>query len=101
MDVVLALLPVLAVLACPLMMGFCLFGMRKKGSDAPALETQAASPLPEARVAALQQQLQAIQTELTALQPAPAAPPALAPVSSSDRRVDIDAGAAHGARQPA
>ena len=101
MEVLSAVLPLAFFLACPLMMVFCTFAMRKKGSDAPAVETQAESQLPEARVAALQQQLQAIQAELTALQSAPVSPPALTRVSSSDRRADIDSGAAHGARHSA
>ena len=99
MDVLWAALPFLFILACPLMMVVCMFGMRKKGSDAPAVGTQVESQLPEARVAALQQQLQVIQAELTALQPAPT--PAQAQISSNDRRVEIDTGAAHGARQSA
>ncbi len=101
MDMLSAVLPFAFFLACPLMMVFCMFAMRHKGSGAPAVETQAESQLPEARVAALQQQLQAIQTELTALQPAQTSQPAVAPVSSSDRRVDIDSGAAHGTRYSA
>lgn len=101
MDVLWAVLPFAFFLACPLMMVVCMRGMRKKGGDAPVVETQAASQLPEARVAALQQQLQAIQTELTALQPAPPPPPIVAPISRRDGRVDSDSGAAHGARQPA
>ena len=99
MDVVLAVLPVLAFLACPLMMVFCLFGMRKTGGDAPAAQSQAASQLPEERVAALQLQLQEIQGELAALQPTP--PPTLAPVTSSDRPVDLVPGAVHAAQRPA
>ncbi|MGH2618338.1 MAG: hypothetical protein ACRDJC_24170 [Thermomicrobiales bacterium] len=101
MELVLAVLPFLAFLACPLMMALCFFSMRKTGCAAPSTETQAASQLPEERVAALQQQLHAIQTELTALQPAPAPPPALAPVSGNDRLVDVVPGAAHAARRPA
>lgn len=99
MDMVLAVLPFLFFLACPLMMVFCMFGMRKKGGDAPTTQTQAASPLPAERVAALQVQLQDIQTELAALQSPP--PPALTPVTSSDRPIDLMPGAAHAARRPA
>lgn len=99
MDVVLAVLPFLAFLACPLLMGLCMFGMGKKGGDAPAMQSPAASQLPEERVAALQAQLQEIQAELAALPPI--SPPALAPVASSDRPVDLVPGAVHAARRPA
>ena len=99
MDVVLAILPFLAFLACPLLMGFCMFGMRKKGGDPPSLQFQEASQLPEERVAVLQAQLQDIQAELAALQPVPL--PALAPVSSSDRPVDLAPGAVHATQRPA
>lgn len=98
MDLVLTVLP---FLACPLMMVFCLFGMRKMGGGAPpASETRLASQLPEERVAALQQQLLAIQAELTTLQPAPVPLPALAPVSS-DRLMNIAPSAGNAAQHPA
>jgi hypothetical protein len=67
MEVLLLALP---FLACPLMMLFCLVGMRKMGcatsraGDAPT--SLAARP---DQVAALQRQLQTIQAELAALQP--------------------------------
>lgn len=69
MELVWSVLPFVALLACPLMMVFCLTGMRKMGCAAPpATQAQAESQLPAARVVALQQQLRAIQDELTALQ---------------------------------
>lgn len=81
------------------MMVFCLFGMRKMGSAESPTETQGASQLPQERVAALQAQLQAIQAELSTLQPAP--PPARAPMSSGDRLVDMVSGIAHARLHPA
>lgn len=69
MEAILLALPFLAFLACPVVMAFCLFRMRKPGSDAPpAAKLQAGSQLPEEQVAALQQQLHASETELTTLQ---------------------------------
>lgn len=101
MDVIWAVFPFLAFLACPLMMAFCMFGMGKLGRGTPEPETQVAAQLPEERVAALQQQLQAIQAELTTLQPAPAPTPALAPVGGHDRLVAVVPGTAHADQRPA
>ena len=101
MDALLALAPLLLFLVCPLMMVACMFGMRKMGSDASPVEAQAASQLPEERVAALQQELRAIQAELATLQPAPVPSPALAPVSSTDRIVEAVSGTAHAPQRPA
>ena len=75
MDTIVAALPLVAFLACPLMMGFCLFGMRKMGCSAQSTDIPADAQLPEERVAALQQQLHAVQAELHSLQnTAPQAP---------------------------
>jgi hypothetical protein len=100
-DAIWALAPFLLFLACPLMMVACMFGMRKMGTEAPPAEAQAESRFPEERVAALQQQLQAIQAELATLQPAPAPSPALAPVSNTDRIVAAVSGTAHAPQRPA
>ncbi len=65
MELILTALPFLALLACPLMMVFCVFGMRKAGCSSPtAGETQGSR---EERVAALEGQLASVQAELTAL----------------------------------
>ena len=99
MDPFWNVLPLLAFLACPLMMVFCLLGMRKMGSAEPSPETQVAFQLPQERLAALQAQLQAIQAELTALEATP--PPALTPVSGADRLVAEISGTAHAPQRPA
>ena len=73
MDVLWAVLPALALLACPLMMVFCFVGMRRMGhgtSDA-AVTTGSTAPR-EARIATLEQQLLALQGELAALRAASA-----------------------------
>lgn len=72
MEFLVAALPFLAFLACPLMMVFCMAGMRKAGCGAPkGGETQGSR---EERIAALEGQLAAIRTELSALGAAEAAP---------------------------
>lgn len=69
MENVLALLPFLALLACPIMMGVCFFAMRRMEGDVPATGgVREGYELPEERVAASQQERQAMQAELTALQ---------------------------------
>lgn len=73
MELILAVLPSLAYLICPLMMVLCLFGMRKTGCASPRLEHQAASQLPTEREPPLQQ-LQTIRADLASLQPASGAP---------------------------
>lgn len=89
MDMIWTVLPFLALLACPLMMVVCLFGMGKMGGAAPAAsETQSASQLPQERVAALQHQLQTIQAELTALQPDLAPAAGSRPGSGDDRLLE-------------
>lgn len=65
-------LPFLLFLACPVMMVFCMRGMRKAGcSTSKPGETQGSR---EERIAALEGQLATIQTELTALHTAEATP---------------------------
>ncbi|MGH2532806.1 MAG: DUF2933 domain-containing protein [Thermomicrobiales bacterium] len=65
---VLAVLPVLALLVCPLMMVACVFGMRRIGGDTSRSAASSSAVPREQQVADLQRQLQAIQTELTTLQ---------------------------------
>ncbi len=68
MDVALTALPFLLFLACPLMMVFCILGMRKAGCSTSSADAEDASAQPRgARVAALEGQLALIQTELRAL----------------------------------
>ncbi len=102
MELIWAVLPFVAFLACPLMMVFCVVGMRKAGCSAPqANEAQASSQLSEERVAALQQQLRTIQAELATLQPTEAPAPQSATAGRDDRLIDVVSGAAHAARRPA
>ena len=73
MEFLVAALPFLLFLACPLMMVFCMVGMRKAGcSTSKAGETEGSR---EERIASLEGQLATIQTELTALHAAEATPP--------------------------
>lgn len=68
MEFLLAGLPFLFFLACPLMMVLCMVGMRKKGCSAPSASVgPTSSASPEARAAALENQLMTIQSELLAL----------------------------------
>jgi hypothetical protein len=71
MEMVSILVPVLAFLACPLMMVFCMFGMSRLGGG-PARGAEPREPVrnPEARVFVLQRHLQASQDELAVLQAA-------------------------------
>jgi len=68
MDLALTALPFLVFLACPVMMLFCVVGMRKMGCSSPRTkEAQTAAPSREVRVAALEGQLATVQSELAAL----------------------------------
>lgn len=100
MEWLLGYLPLLLFLACPLMMAFCFFGMRKAGCSTNASPTTAASTsslqhLPASeQVAALQVRLNQLQTEQQAiaaqidgLHAATAAPD----VASDPARLDPDA----------
>ncbi len=104
MELILLALPFLAFLACPLMMLFCIVGMRKMGcstsrtGDAPAsLATRAD------QVAALQQQIQTIQAELAALQPSetPAPRRGAVRIEAPGRGTGAESELAHAARRPA
>ena len=75
MEFALTALPLLAFLACPLMMVVCFVGMRKMGCSAPRMtERQTAGQTDALRVTALQDQLTAVQSELASLR-AEEAPP--------------------------
>ncbi len=78
MELVLAALPLLALLACPLTMMFCASHMlRRRGNGAPSAgDASSASRSREERVAALEGQLTTIQTELAALKTAERVPAA-------------------------
>lgn len=71
MEFALTALPLLAFLACPLMMLFCVIGMRKMACSTPRT---AAGQTGEADITALQSQLTAVQSELAALREAEAQP---------------------------
>ncbi len=99
MELVLLALPFLAFLACPLMMLFCVVGMRKMGCST-SRTGDAQTPLatrPE-QVAALQRQLQTIQAELTALQAREALAPHPAGVRLDAPRRDSQPEVTHAAR---
>lgn len=66
-------LPLLALLACPLMMLFCVVGMRKIGCRTPRTTIGQTG---DAGITALQNQLTAVQSELAALREAEAQPSA-------------------------
>jgi hypothetical protein len=80
MEFVLSALTFLVLLACPLMMVFCVAGIRKAGCNPSSENAPDTSGLPwEARVAAfegrlatIQAELQAIRTEDEKIQPASA-----------------------------
>ena len=68
MDLLVAALPFLVLLACPLMMVFCVFGMRRMGGATPRANEAAGATSPEERIADLHLQVRAIQAELAALE---------------------------------
>ena len=91
MDLLLAALPFLVLLACPLAMVFCMRGMRGRGSKASQpTQMEAAPQTREARIAALEGRLEEIRGELTTLQ-APARPTADLAHRSDRVRSDADA----------
>ncbi len=103
MELVLLALPFLAFLACPLMMLFCVVGMRKMGCST-SRTGDAQTPLatrPE-QVAALQRQLQTIQAEFTALHPieTPVSLPAAVRLEAPGRGAGGGSEVAHAARRP-
>lgn len=65
MGQVAAVLPFLAVLACPLMMGVCLWGMCRVGRGAAADQPTVVGT-PEERITQLHRQLAAVEAELAA-----------------------------------
>jgi len=87
MEFVLAALPILAFVACPLMMLACAVGIRgmaRSSGCADAVPSPAATR--EKRIAALEAQLRTIQAELAAFQEtedAPGANPAAARPSNA------------------
>ncbi len=105
MELVLLALPFLAFLACPLMMLFCIVGMRKMGcSTSRTRDTQTPLVTRPDQVAALQWQLQTIQAELAALQPreTPVSLPAAVRLEAPGRgaSVGVEAKMAHATRRP-
>jgi len=73
MEFALTALPLLVFLVCPLMMLFCVVGMRKMGCSSPRTT---AGQTGDAGITALQNQLTAVQSELAALREAEAQPSA-------------------------
>jgi hypothetical protein len=102
MEIVLSVLPFLVFLACPIMMAFCFFRMRRKGGDSPpSTEAEPGFQLSEERIAALQQQLHAIQAEPTTLQGLEAQAPPVPAGGMRNQLVDVIPGAARATRSPA
>ena len=69
MDFALTVLPLLVFLVCPLMMLFCVVGMRKMGCSTPRTTAGQAA---EAGITTHHHQLTAVQSELAALREAKA-----------------------------
>lgn len=75
MDWIVGLLPLLAFAACPLMMVFCFFGMRKMGCATESAPAASAATAPaqnlslssSAQIVALQAQLSQLQSEQLAI----------------------------------
>lgn len=65
MSQIWATIPLLGLLACPLMMVFCIWGVRRMTCAAPPTAQPAASD--EERIAQLERQLSRVQTELRTL----------------------------------
>lgn len=100
MEFALSALPYLFFLACPLMMVFCVVGMRKSGCNTSSSAVQDTSAQPrEARVAALEGQLAMIQTELQALRREDVRPASATSAGTSRPRADHQPEVEHGARQ--
>ncbi len=69
MEVLLAGLPFLVLLACPLAMVYCMYRMRGGRSDASQTTQVEATPLSrEERIASLEGRMEELRTELTTLQ---------------------------------
>lgn len=102
MELVWGVLPILALLACPLMMGCCLLSMRKMGSATPPLPaTQQEPRRPEQQVTALQQHLTAILAKLTTLHNDTAQASWAARHEAENQMFDAARGSAHAPRRPA
>ncbi len=79
MELLWVALPFLLFLACPLMMVFCVLGMRKMGCSTPqANQAQAVAGTAEEQVATLRLQLAAVEADLATsrAQPVPPSNPA-------------------------
>ena len=67
MDWILGLLPLLLFAACPLMMVFCFFGMRKMGCATESTPANSAATAPTQNLSA-SEQIAALQAQLSQLQ---------------------------------
>lgn len=67
MDWIVGLLPLLVFAACPLMMVFCYFGMRKMGCSTDSAPATSAASAPAQNLSA-QEQIGALQAQLSQLQ---------------------------------
>ena len=101
MDALATFLPFLLFLACPAMMLFCMFGMGKLGRDRSAASGLPESLSAEERLLALRQQLQAIQSELDALEVVRHVGHGDAVANDGARQVADLPGATHAAQRPA
>ncbi len=101
MELVQTVLPLLALLACPLMMGFCVLGMRKMGCGTPATnEAQARIQTREERMAALEAQLATIRTELAESQVADDQAQSSGTPAANRQRLTVIPEMTHAARHP-
>ncbi len=79
MELIWVVLPFLALLACPLMMVFCMRGMRRPGAGSScASGTTASAQTREERIETLERQLGTIQGELASLRAEEVVAPAVA-----------------------
>jgi hypothetical protein len=102
MDVIWSVLPFLALLACPVLMAFCMFGMNKfgRGTAQPDASYKSGVNLAE-RVLVLRQQLEAIQDELAVLQPSGASTRQDEATDTGGRFVALVPGVSDETRRPA
>ena len=98
MDVIWSVLPFLALLACPLMMLFCVFGMGRMGRRAGTHDAAIAGT-PEERLVQIQRELAAVRMELAMRQEGAAPAASQDAADTPDRPLDAAPAPAHAARR--